>query len=772
MKVLVLSMLLILAMPCYPQDAEWEVALNMVGGGDEHGTGIALDSEGNVYVSGYYFSSALSVQGYTLFNSGSADIFFVKFNSQGELQWAKTFGSYGIDYSDGLCTDSENNIYISGYYDSSELSIDDTIIGNQGDFDIFIAKYNGSGELQWVKAFGGEGEDIPRDFSVDPEGNIVFTGQFDSPEIHFDDFTLHCPNFLDEVLVAKISPAGDILWAKRAKGDNADRGHRISTDNQGNVIVVGGFGSSSLTFGPYTIYNTGSWDVFTVKLNSQGEVLWLNGSEGYGADYGFGVDVDEDGSIYTSGYFNSEEITFGGQTISNHGWDFDIYVTKYGSEGGVEWAKGFGGDSDDRNYTLFVSDMEEAFYISGFFSESMEVDEYLLTSEGVWDGLLIKADYDGNVLYASQFGGSLDDLGKTVEIDPAGNLYVEGNFKSNSINFGDFYLINEDPGQYDFFLAKGIIYGLPQARFNYETDDLTVTFQNISSYAGSYSWSYGDGVYSDQENPIHIYAEYGEYEVTLIAFNENGSDTASATIILCPETEASFEIQKVSTFTIQTKNYSLYADSYLLELGNGDFSYDPDVTYTYYEEGDYQVILTAYNECSQDTAVRWVHICKLPASGFNYEIDGLVVYFYNTSMDADSCMWLFGDGLFSHNWDPVHIYQSGGNYDVTMITWNDCGSDTLVQYIISVSVTEPPADDLCRIFPNPASQWIQIILGENLQPPIQCDLYHMNGGHVFQKTIHPQTPQRTIHVEGLDPGCYLLTIRSQDQIGKRKIIIF
>jgi hypothetical protein len=209
-----------------------------------------------------------------------------------------------------------------------------------------------------------------------------------------------------------------------------------------------------------------------------------------------------------------------------------------------------------------------------------------------------------------------------------------------------------------------------------------------------------------------------------------------------------------------------------LEFGNGDFSYNPEVTYTYNKEGEYQLTLTAYNNCSSDTSVRWITICKLPLSAFDHEMDGLTVYFYNSSSDADSCQWFYGDGIGSFDWNPIHTYQLGGDYEVTLMTWNNCGADTLIQNLISVSVNDIRSGDMCSIFPNPSKGWIQIYLNERLKYPIQCNLYYMNSGLVFQKQISSLQPDRIIRVVGLNAGCYMLTIISQDKITTRKIIIY
>ncbi|MEK7263262.1 MAG: SBBP repeat-containing protein [Bacteroidota bacterium] len=140
--------------------------------------------------------------------------------------------------------------------------------------------------------------------------------------------------------------ARDWSWAKRARGGGYDYGKGIATDENGNCYVTGYFNSSTITFGSVMLTNTdnsGSSDMYLVKYDSSGNVLWANCAGGYSADYGNSIATDGNGNCYVTGYFWSPTITFGSVTLINANSFSDMFVVKYDSNGNVVWAKRAGG---------------------------------------------------------------------------------------------------------------------------------------------------------------------------------------------------------------------------------------------------------------------------------------------------------------------------------------------------------------------------------------------------------------------------------------------
>lgn len=219
--------------------------------------------------------------------------------------------------------------------------------------------------------------------------------------------------------------------------------------------------------------------------------------------------------------------------------------------------------------------------------------------------------------------------------------------------------------------------------------DLDVAFINTSQNAGFYQWDFGDGNTSGLAEPFHTYADDGTYTVTLIAENLNGcTDTTAADVVAFPLPVASFSFSQpqscYSPVTIQTINSSSGAISHAWDLGNGQTSDLNQPSITYDEPGTYTVQLVATNQygCTSSFALDFV-VHPTPVAGFTVApapaCARYPVIFTNTSINAFSFVWMFGDGGTSQADGPLHTYASPGNYTVSLYAYGVGGcSDTIV----------------------------------------------------------------------------------------------
>jgi hypothetical protein len=137
--------------------------------------------------------------------------------------------------------------------------------------------------------------------------------------------------------VAKYSPAGQVLWAKNAgvSGDNSS--YSVAADNDGNCFAAGRFGGNSINFGTVTLTNKGSGDVFLVKYDPAGNVIWARSAGGSEDDIAYGVTTDKSGYAYAAGFFKSDSIAFGTKVLTNfHTGSADIFVTEYECHLGID----------------------------------------------------------------------------------------------------------------------------------------------------------------------------------------------------------------------------------------------------------------------------------------------------------------------------------------------------------------------------------------------------------------------------------------------------
>ena len=466
MKKLFLSLILISFVSfANAQAPNWAWAKSAGGNGYDEGQSICVDASGNSYITGSFGSATITFGTTTLTNNTSGnypDIFIVKYDASGNVVWAKSAGGGDYDEGQSISVDANGNSYITGYFRSDTIIFGTTTLTNNtsGNYpEIFIAKYNASGNVLWAKSAGGSGYDEGQSISVDASGNSYITGFFTSPTITFGTTTLINKDSLNgsaDIFIAKYDASGNVLWAKSAGGN--DIGQSIAVDASGNSYITGYFLSHTITFGTITLTNNGGYDIFIAKYDASGNVVWAKSAGGSGYDEGYSISLDTSGNSYITGYFSSPTITFGATTLINYdstGYE-DIFIAKYDASGNVIWAKSAGGNSDDWGQSI-CTDVSGNSYITGWFNSptiTFGATTLINDSTGYEDIFIAKYDASGNVIWAKSAGGSDSYLVESANIcvDANGNSYITGCFNSPTITFGTTTLTNNSNG--NIFIAK------------------------------------------------------------------------------------------------------------------------------------------------------------------------------------------------------------------------------------------------------------------------------------------------------------------------------
>ena len=444
-----LSLIIILALcsiALFAQNVDW-LWVKQAGGTDyDFGHSIAVDANGNNYVTGS-FSGSSTFGTTTLTSSGDKDIFVAKIDHNGNWLWANQAGGISYDYGRGIAVDDNGNSYITGEFEES-ATFGTTTLTSSGSYDIFVAKLDSSGNWLWAKQAWGIGEDVGFSIAVDAKGNSYITGVF-MESANFGTTTLTSSGDYD-IFVAKLDINSNWLWAKQAGGTDDDYGNGIAVDANGNSYVTGYF-SESATFGTTTLTSSGDIDIFVAKLDSSGNWLWANQAGGTNCDYGHGIAVDDNGNSYIIGNF-LESANFGITTLTSSGY-YDIFVAKLDINGNWLWAKQAGGTSYDFGNSIAV-DTNRNVYVTGFFyssSCSFGTITLINSSSEYIDIFVAKLDINGNWLWAKQAGGTSDDCGYGITVDVNGNSYITGIFRG-SATFGTTTLTSS--GDFDIFVAK------------------------------------------------------------------------------------------------------------------------------------------------------------------------------------------------------------------------------------------------------------------------------------------------------------------------------
>jgi hypothetical protein len=370
----------------------WAKSSNGQGNGNV--SDIITDCDDNIIITGCFNGTSISFDTITLFNSNSsrADLFITKYDSAGNVVWARSAGGWDYDYGVSINTDVHNNIFLLGSFYSDTIKFGSTTLINNsifGDEDIFLSKYDKSGNVIWARSFGGTYNDGGNCITNDNDGNIIITGSFLSPSITFDTITLIKADnniYSGDVYIAKFDSLGNAIWAERAGGAYGDVGAGVVTDKNNNIYLTGGFQSDTLTFGTISLINTGGYDSFLAKFDNSGNVLWARNSNSIGDDFGISITKDTAGNPIIAGYFNAGTIRFGTSTLtnSNMGYD-DIYIVKYDKQGTITWSKSFGG-SDYDYITGLSSCRNNDILITGYYaSPSITFGSSTITNEGNYD---------------------------------------------------------------------------------------------------------------------------------------------------------------------------------------------------------------------------------------------------------------------------------------------------------------------------------------------------------------------------------------------------
>jgi hypothetical protein len=379
------------------------------GNGMDNGNSVATDASGNIIVTGYFTSASITFGTITLTNANStgiADIFIVKYDAGGNVLWAKSAGGSDWDHGISVSTDTGGNVLLTGYFASSLITFGTATLTNAGNFDIFLVKYDAGGNVLWAESGGGSASDVCNSVSTDAGGNTLLTGYFSSSTITFGTTTLTNAGNSDMFLV-KYDTGGNVLWAKSEGGSAFDKGNSVFTDTGGNILVAGFFISSTITFGTTTLTNAGTANFFLVKYDAGGNVLWAKGGGGSANDEANSVSTDAGGNILVTGVFNSPSITFGTTTLTNAGIS-DIFLVKYDSAGNILWAKRAGGSTDDYGNSV-STDAGGNILVTGYStSPSITFGTTTLTNAGGLDFILVKLSDAATGIEDNNFTNTID----------------------------------------------------------------------------------------------------------------------------------------------------------------------------------------------------------------------------------------------------------------------------------------------------------------------------------------------------------------------------
>lgn len=225
---------------------------------------------------------------------------------------------------------------------------------------------------------------------------------------------------------------------------------------------------------------------------------------------------------------------------------------------------------------------------------------------------------------------------------------------------------------------------LPAADFSHVINGNTVVFSSMSRYANTHFWDFGDGAFSTDSSPTHIYVE-GRYNVMYISSNDCGSDTTFSQITIGEKPIAGFKVTNEDgciPYVVKFQNTSTAAATsfkWYFPGGNPSTSTDKEPEVTYSSIGSFDVSLVASNPLLSDSIglLGFINTNDKPTAEFTNVVSGFKIICSNQSLRAKNYFWNFGDNQISFEKEPTHDYGVEGEFNVRLVTENECGWDTM-----------------------------------------------------------------------------------------------
>ncbi|MCS6818864.1 MAG: SBBP repeat-containing protein [Chitinophagales bacterium] len=420
--------------------------------GNDVGTAVVNDKEGNIYITGNISGSGFFQDSFV---TGTVfEVFLAKYNPSGNLIWVKTYGGLRNEKAHAMCL-TDDAIYLCGYFEDT-AQFGNTRLVSAGGYDVFVLKTDLNGNTLWARKAGGPRQDIAYGITADPTGNVYVCGSF-SETINIQQQQLTTVNPFTESFLFSLDKDGNVRWAKNSIGNNNNSAMSIAWNKIDGLSVCGFFGRNFTWDNNQIVSQTTSYDYFVATFDTSGSLVWLTGFGSAAEDQALAVTCDESGNTLITGYTGGI-LYLNGKPLDFFGWN-DVFVAKYNRNGSLVWITQAGGPKLDLG-TCITTDKNGNIYVSGMFENSCR-----FTNDTIYDadrGIFIAVfDSLGKVLLAQSAGDIQTDAAMGISVF-GNHVYVTGYYLFKC-RFGLFEMPYAD--FFNIFLAA---YALPS--FNSVTD--------------------------------------------------------------------------------------------------------------------------------------------------------------------------------------------------------------------------------------------------------------------------------------------------------------
>jgi hypothetical protein len=825
MKKLISTIFGLMTILAHGQNAQLDWAAQLGGWNHDNLSAAVTDKDGNIYSTGYFRNTADFDPGPGVFNlvsNGQWDAFVQKMDPQGNLIWAKQMGGNSFDTGNSIAVDSLGNVYTVGSFIGSVdfnpgSGTNNMSSHGSSNFDVFIQKLDSNGDFVWAKRWGNFNSDSPSDIALDGLGNLYVTGRFENT-VDFDPgigvFNLSTLASNRNTFIQKLDVQGNFIWAKSVESTGENVGGSLLIDSMKNVYFSGYFTDSAdfdLNTGVHQVYAMGGTDGFVCKLDSAGQLIWVNAIGGIDDDSMGILELDQFGHLYCSGTFESTVDLDPGAGVLNFTSNGvrDAFLQKLDTAGNHLWTNQYGGSFLETVQGI-ISDSIGEIYVLGSFYNSIDMDPgsgvHMLSSNGSTDIFLQKLDIQGQMKWVEQFGSTGQDGGRVILADSLGNLLIGGVFQ-NTVDFepGSGVTSLTANSNWEVFLAK-----FGPCDNTYDTL-ITTACNELISPSGQYVWNQ-TGVYQDTLTNAGGCDSIITVDLTLL----HTFDTLS--VISCDSlqspsgqftwfTSGVYQdtlVNAVGCDSILTINLTVFQSTLTtLTLTVCDsFSYAPSLP-TIYTSGVYPVLYQTQDGCDStvifDLTIHQsssIHISDTsctdyisPSGLYVWSISGnytdtlltsngcdSVVFVDLTRMSIDTTVnvnafilssnqagatyqWLDCDS----NWQPINnatdsVYAPtiDGNYALE-ISWYGCVDTTECVAVSGIGVDEYQNNMDMVLYPNPNNGTFTIEL-DKIFGAVQLEILSVDGKVLMSESYIGQ--KKMFINEPLAKGIYLIRINA------------
>jgi len=395
------------------------------GKGDDVIAAIAIEPISGDIIGTGIFPDKIDFGGGLMASTGSEDIFLFRMTADGQHKWSKRFGDASSQNGRAIALDSTGNIYITGEIFGAIDFGNGIPLMSKGSGDAFVAKFDPDGNHIWSRLFGDASSQEGLAIAVTPANQVIVAGTF-SGFIPLTGNELPSNMNSSDIFVIKLDDSGFDVGAKSYGSSSTDNLMGLAVDSKGSVLLSGSF-SDTISFGKAgTIPSAGDADGFVLKLKDNLDEEWVRTYGDANFQRVASVVTSPNDDVFLMGDFTGSIALSNGTTLDAPPMLRSVFIISVATDGALRWGKSTGAAQSFFARQMLASDTSsQAIYAAGFYDGSLDFGGGPLDANTV-DGFVAKISWGGQHISSKRFGGPLIDALFGVATSPKGDLFVSG----------------------------------------------------------------------------------------------------------------------------------------------------------------------------------------------------------------------------------------------------------------------------------------------------------------------------------------------------------